>query len=1724
MLFRSANAVTTAGKAAIAPGMQGCQPCMRGEFAAADGASECLQCPSGKVSKTTAATECETCPDGKYGAVAGGGADCHDCHSVHACASQVTCTSAFDSACSECKFGYHIANMFQCEKCQPIEHCAPDTVSCTGTTDSTCGECFTGYFIDRQFCTQCQEVDKCLPGKSHCTMGPPAGESDSVCDVCQEGWQGSQCDIRVMDEECFKSGTKFATDGSVPIDNCANWRERIPGDGRGTCTAVNPEKVGHTAGCKAHTTGRGKVKAKGGSEEFRQAQIAMQAQVEDDCKADIDADTGEQRCIWTPGKHTTSFIEGSNDDEMTTEEIAAAAAGEGANAAGEVAEDVLNESGRGVSGTKGITLTGAVQKEKEDWEIPCEGVRTAYDFQECQWQCQATRKKTGIRAQMACFLFSYNAETKECRLQTADAGAMCPEKGETEDSKKAYKECMDEAKKEAQADDYMTLFEGSGRYTADPAWVTGPKWCYRASCDELYGADMGGCGDGWSPDKENMMRLKSNIKCAADVCTLAADLETCCVPAICSNWDCPAYYVPKFGVKDQQCGIHNDVPHCRDPVRAMTNFEADGTASADSGDGNGTSEAWNAMTLTGDRDLCCEPNQMCIELECPHGMQHMTEGIHVSKKPCAGAKCSVDVDVHTCCEPLARCLEDYECPVNQKSVDREGNVRFIDFVKRPDADGIFCAGEVCEDSHDRDTCCVQRDECANLDCEAESEALDGKPTWTNSDYAIKTEIACQGYQCTFEADRDTCCFRRLHCGTMVSRGDGSMCREGWADRENPESILCDGGSGVCDPRVDTETCCLPQETCDEMAPILFDCGGLNKHFTKECDMDCVKARCDAEPTCAWTVGPKGFANEHYGGRDEDDQDLWSGMCGYKECHREWDKGCVCPSGIDEWDEPEQMEGGFFKAGTAQQAIDYWGWKGTAEDFEKDCVWHEEEICTMQDSFTEMEVNGASKRKSVFGDDSHADAATDVGAQGGPAMSDSHDAIFSSSSGGGAPVIEGVNDAATLAANGGLSKGAVESTGGDFESTGIFEANDEQGEVQQLNAPGDGSGPEGNPRQGRRATSADVDPNAPKPDWADAGPMQATSILKTEMNCVKKHHIPMMSGSALSEKCPEAYVSIKDPTDSFCANGYCTVELDQDTCCQPRATCDTLIVPDEWALLPDAEAILCRLEVCSADDRILKDGTFAQADQHMCAELRATCDTMTCPAGQTWANPGAEEVEAATAAVAAAEEQLAALTAANEEAQSPFDADAAKSHMTPREIEKAIAARPALMEEAAAALEQFTEGEYVAVQAALEAAQAASDEVMGKMLCATGTCVPADDAAACCSECAPGRATPEGVLDGECHECPMNTRSAEGFNGYGSDECFPCAAGKYADAGSDHCLACNPIFACAVKVGMTQEVSKTAILAENTSEFGDFEATADSRAGSVEAWPATLEGKCVGGTSQGNVPTKMACMGAAISAGGTYFSVLAKDDGSFDCESSASCDDRSDKDSQWRVHEQPAGSTGLTEDDTRIDMAAALDETLAELAGDARRMAFAVEAAGNEAEYADSEAAGVTCNDGASSICTRCVIGYRGSGTSKCSKCGEIDACKFPRGHAKGPSCSQDDNGNETELKCGECKTGFYGDLCEACDSLPGCEVESCESKGASSCLKCESGYFLKEDGQCETCNVIPHCLDTVCDSADASHCEMCDNGFFTAGPECAKLVFDPVVGVWTAVRSNGNLA
>jgi len=1214
------------------------------------------------------------------------------------------------------------------------------------------------------------------------------------------------------------------------------------------------------------------------------------------------------------------------------------------------------------------------------------------------------------------------------------------------------------------------------------------------------------------------MRTKSNIKCAADVCTLDDDLETCCVPATCGNWDCPAYFVPKFGVADQECGVHNGQPHCRAPERNFdqNSQDMDGTASYLSNIDEST---------TGDRDLCCEPNEMCSELECPEGWLHHTEGIHVSKRPCKGAHCDLAFDQLTCCQPNAECARDYECPVNQKSVDKNGVVRFIDFVAKPspDANGnvLYCAGNECEDSHDRDTCCGHRAECASLSCMGES-----GDTWTNSNYAIKTEVACKGIECDFETDRDTCCFRRMHCGTMVSNSDGGMCREGWSDKDEPEKILCDGGTGTCDPRVDTETCCDPQETCDEMAPELFDCGGLNKHLIPDdpatpwadgCDSKCVKERCAAEPTCVWTVGPKGFGMDWYGGRDEDDQEIGSGMCGYRECHHEWGDACVCPSGIDEWDEPEQMEGGFFKPGTGQEAIDYWGWQGSVEDFESVCRWNLEEICVLKAAFTEMEVNGASKRKSVFGDDSHADEQTSVGAQGGPAMSDSADAIFSSSSGGGAPVIEGVNDAATLAANGGMSKGAVESTGGEFDNT-----NSALGE--------------------RRMAQADVDPDAPKPDWADEGPLQATSIMVSEKDCTPKHNVPVFSGTQASEKCPEAYVSVENPSEFYCKFGFCTVELDQDTCCQARATCDTLTPPDGWALKVDAVAMLCRLEVCSADDRILNDGTFAQSDIHICGEKRQMCTApaeeggIVCPHGQTWKDPAGPAVVAAQEAFNAIMAERDVLAAAVEALQAPLD----QSKMTPNEIEKAKVSRPAELESATSALTAFEESEVVAAQAAHSAAGVHANELADTLLCAMGTCNPDEDADACCADCAPGRYS-DLSTNGECEACPMNTRSAEGFNGYGSDECTACVTGKYAEVGSDHCLACNPIFACAVKDNMTQETSKRArdascdetetddfgnlVNPDGCGEHGDFAAIADARAAGVEAWPAKMEGRCAGGTALGNVASKMACMDAAVSAGHIYFSELAKPDGTYDCESSNDCESRDDQDSEWRVHEQPAGSMGTTEDDQHVDMEKVLDEKLAELGAEmnARRLAFAGAMAGGGDP--DGEAAGVSCSDGDSSICTMCVIGYRGSGTSKCSKCSEIGECKFPRGHKKGPSCAGDVS-VETDLKCGECKNGFFGDLCEACDEMKGCADGSltCSAKGNSVCSAAADGYYLKDDGQCAECGAVSGCIDTVCDSADASTCRMCEAGLFAAGPECAQLEFDIQTGTWAAMRSEGNLA
>jgi len=190
----------------------------------------------------------------------------------------------------------------------------------------------------------------------------------------------------------------------------------------------------------------------------------------------------------------------------------------------------------------------------------------------------------------------------------------------------------------------------------------------------------------------------------------------------------------------------------------------------------------------------------------------------------------------------------------------------------------------------------------------------------------------------------------------------------------------------------------------------------------------------------------------------------------------------------------------------------------------------------------------------------------------------------------------------------------------------------------------------------------------------------------------------------------------------------------------------------------------------------------------------------------------------------------------------------------------------------------------------------------------------------------------------------------------------------------------------------------------------------------------------------------------------------------------------------------------------------------------RQMAFAGAMAGVETvDYEDSEAAGVTCSNGDDSICTKCTFGYRGSGTSRCTKCSEIEECKYPRGNAKGPSCSQVDGG-ETELKCGECKTGFFGDLCEGCDEMKGCAKVTCETAGASTCLECESGFYLKDDGTCESCETIDHCIDTVCITADDAVCNKCKAGWFAAGPECAELFYDGPTGLWVAMRSNGNLA
>lgn len=175
-----------------------------------------------------------------------------------------------------------------------------------------------------------------------------------------------------------------------------------------------------------------------------------------------------------------------------------------------------------------------------------------------------------------------------------------------------------------------------------------------------------------------------------------------------------------------------------------------------------------------------------------------------------------------------------------------------------------------------------------------------------------------------------------------------------------------------------------------------------------------------------------------------------------------------------------------------------------------------------------------------------------------------------------------------------------------------------------------------------------------------------------------------------------------------------------------------------------------------------------------------------------------------------------------------------------------------------------------------------------------------------------------------------------------------------------------------------------------------------------------------------------------------------------------------------------------------------------------------------------KATGSSCSTADNATCDRCVIGYFGDNTSACTKCDVIHGCAHPRGHKLGPSC----DGTLQSLKCGECKHGFSGDLCEPCAEHTGCAKHHSRCHASVStgsvCDKCQNGYFMvplanppliwaqESFGECSVCDSIPNCLHTKCTGTGGSTCRMCEPNFQSMGATCAPLMFDKLANVWTA--------
>jgi hypothetical protein len=312
---------------------------------------------------------------------------------------------------------------------------------------------------------------------------------------------------------------------------------------------------------------------------------------------------------------------------------------------------------------------------------------------------------------------------------------------------------------------------------------------------------------------------------------------------------CPESHVPKAEASQENtlCAgercLAEDAPTCCD-ARQLCDQHTCADTDVDALIATaGSVQCQGAACTASDDSICCSARASCDEL--PLCGDTTVKRAGESDILCGGVSCSLDTDEDTCCEPRALC----------STAEAAGMFE----CHGPWVPGALCAGAACT-ANDNVHCCRAL-------CEDMSSCNDG---WIS--IAAVDSTYCEGSQCTWDVDGETCCLRKASCalfecpggditlpdelcnGALPSDCDRAHCCQ--APQACDEGVVCQTGEvliagqyckGLVCEDADRACCCEPRQLCSDADPLCHPEQYLYRDNADE--ILCATASCKIDECC-----------------------------------------------------------------------------------------------------------------------------------------------------------------------------------------------------------------------------------------------------------------------------------------------------------------------------------------------------------------------------------------------------------------------------------------------------------------------------------------------------------------------------------------------------------------------------------------------------------------------------------------------------------------------------------------------------------------------------------------------------------------------------------------------------------------------------------------------------------------------------------------------------------